>query len=73
MSTTTQQDDNLQKSHSFQVNAIRKKIEKGKIISPPITARVYIKRNTFMIPKVDVSTPEKLESWRQEMIEKYKL
>ena len=69
----TQQDDNLKKSHAYQVRAIRNKIAKGKIISPPIFGRVHVKRSTYMVPKVDVSTPEKLEAWRNEMIEKFKL
>jgi hypothetical protein len=73
MSTRTQQDDNLEKSHAFQVSRIRNKIAKGKIISPPITGRVYIKRNTFMIPKIELKTPEAVEAWRQEMILKYNL
>jgi hypothetical protein len=73
MSTTTQIDDNLKKSHLYKVEQVRKKIESGKIKSPPIAGRVWIKKNTYMVPKIKLRTPEEVEAWRNKMIEKFKL
>ena len=73
MKIGTQQDDNLKKSHSYKVAQIRKKIETGKIVSPPIIGRIHIKKNTYMVPKVELKTPEEVEAWRNEMIIKFGL
>lgn len=42
-------------------------------ISPSIEGRVHVKGSTYMIPKEDLKTEADVESWRQRMIEKFKL
>lgn len=73
MKIGTQQDDNLKKSHGYRVSQIRKKLESGQIISPPITGRIHIKKNTYMVPKHELKTAEEVEAWRNEMILKFNL
>ena len=41
--------------------------------SPSISKRVHVKGSTFMVPKIELKTPEALEAWRAEMVQKYGL
>jgi len=65
--------DNQIKSHHSLGQKTQKTLKKKGIKSPSIQAMVHVKGRTSMVPKVDVSTPEKLEAWKQSIIEKYNL
>lgn len=41
--------------------------------SPAISKRVHVKGSTFMVPKIELTTPEAVEAWRAEMVQKYRL
>jgi len=65
--------DNQVKSHKSLGQKTREQLKKKGVKSPDIGELVHVKGRTSMVPKVDVSTPEKLEAWRQSIIEKYNL
>jgi len=65
--------DNQVKSHKSLGQTTREQLKKKGVKSPSIGKLVHVKGRTSMVPKVDVSTPKKLEAWRKSIIEKYKL
>ena len=60
-------------THKSMGQKTREELKRKGVKSPDIGELVHVKGRTHMVPKVDVSTPEKLEEWRQSVIEKYKL
>jgi len=64
-------------SHKIRNNSLGQKTAKAlknkKIKSPPIKARIHVKGKTWMVPNRELKTEDEIQSWRQEMIEKYNL
>ena len=55
------------------VRKARRNKKKFAKVSPSITNRIHVKGSTYMVPKVELKTEEEVESWRQQMIQKYGL
>ena len=60
---------NRLQSHKSMGQKTQEQLKKKGIKSPSTNNLVHVKGRTSLVPKEDVSTPEKLEAWRQKKIE----